>query len=66
MHWCCQTLVLIALLLIPLMLLALVLDRYGDIDMVLTAPVLTGANSTSVGTLFFACIAQKLAPAGKK
>ena len=36
------------------------------IGMVLTAPVLTGANSTGVGTLFFACFAQKLAPAGKK
>ena len=36
------------------------------IVMVLTAPVLTGANSTGVGTLFFACLAQKLAPAGKK
>ena len=33
--------------------------------MVLTASVLTDANGTGAGSLFSACIVQKLAPAGK-
>ena len=53
--------VLVALVHVALVLLALVL-----IKMVLTAAVLTRPNSTGASTLFFVCIAQKLAPAGEK
>ena len=52
----------LALVLIPLLALVLLKSAHSTV----TDRNGAGAKSTGAGTFIFACIAQKLAPAGKK